>query len=222
MDTRSWRSSAVVATSALVLFLVLLATATNAIPWGHGADQEVHAWLLAHRSGPGVAVATAVAATGTSVVTILAVGLAGLLVTAGKLWTRVISAASLVAVVAAGVLCRTLVSALVARARPPRQDWADPATGFSFPSGHSTDSFLAAAVIAWLVARRLRAGTAGRTAIWLVASLYVLAVGASRIYLGVHWPTDVLGGWTFATVWLATALALERLASTRLPAHVGR
>lgn len=89
--------------------------------------------------------------------------------------------------------------------RPPRQDWAYHASGFAFPSGHSTDAAIAAGMIGWLVATRLRPRTPGRVLIWALAVGYAAAVGATRVYLGVHWPTDVLGGWLFATAWLAGA-----------------
>jgi len=69
-------------------------------------------------------------------------------------------------------------------------------TGFSFPSGHAVASVLIAAVI-WELFR------ARRSKLLLVILLfYVLAVGWSRIYLGVHWATDVLAGYGVALLWV--------------------
>jgi undecaprenyl-diphosphatase len=61
--------------------------------------------------------------------------------------------------------------------------------------------------------------------LWVVALLIAAGIGASRIYLGVHWTTDVLGGWALATAWLAfvltvtTVLAHLRPGSSLLPPH---
>ena len=72
---------------------------------------------------------------------------------------------------------------------------------FSFPSGHALFSACLYGAIAW----RLAAGTADptrRAAIWTIALALIAAVGFSRIYLGVHYPSDVLGGWLVAAFWL--------------------
>lgn len=97
--------------------------------------------------------------------------------------------------VAGGALVRRALSETVARPRPPEQDWLAKPEGFSLPSRHTT----MAALTAGTVARAL--GTGGRPEI--TASLVAAAgVGASRIYLGVHWPGDVAAGWLFAVGWL--------------------
>jgi len=75
-------------------------------------------------------------------------------------------------------------------------------TGFSFPSGHSLSAtvfFLLLAALFWHTnARRVT-----KLAVIAAAVLLSLAVGLSRIYLGYHWATDVLAGWTLALTWLA-------------------
>jgi undecaprenyl-diphosphatase len=68
---------------------------------------------------------------------------------------------------------------------------------YSFPSGHSLSSFCFYGVLAGLICTRSRSA-AWRTVIWFIAALLVLAIGISRIYLGVHYPTDVLAGYIAA------------------------
>ncbi|MEP9361631.1 VTT domain-containing protein [Nocardioides sp. CN2-186] len=90
---------------------------------------------------------------------------------------------------------------LVMRARPGPADLLGPVDhGYSFPSGHTLFSAVFLAMVVWLVlphlARHWRPFVVG-TALVLAA-----AVGASRVYLGYHWPTDVLASWLIATGWL--------------------
>jgi membrane-associated phospholipid phosphatase len=90
-------------------------------------------------------------------------------------------------------------------------------TGFAFPSGHTLSStvfFLLLAALVWYAEVR-RAIKIAATAIAIVLSL---AMGASRVYLGYHWGTDVLAGWIVALTWLcllATAVHLIRPVASR-------
>jgi undecaprenyl-diphosphatase len=83
------------------------------------------------------------------------------------------------------------------RARPSLWESLAPETTFSFPSGHAMGSMTLATVLVLLAWR-----TRWRGPVIAVSALFVLAVGASRPYLGVHYPSDVLAGWAAALAWV--------------------
>lgn len=79
------------------------------------------------------------------------------------------------------------------------------ATGYSFPSGHSTEAFALYGILAFISWRHLKTPIA-RTLMIFFASVMILAIGTSRIYLGVHFPSDVLAGYLASGFWLATVI----------------
>jgi len=81
----------------------------------------------------------------------------------------------------------------------------------SFPSGHSTLSAAAYLTLAVLIAGQ-ETGRATKTLVFGLAVVLVLMIGASRVYLGVHWPTDVLAGWCLGAAWATAAwIAVRRI-----------
>lgn len=93
----------------------------------------------------------------------------------------------------------------IARPRPPRTDWATHASGFSMPSGHSTTSALVAGLACWAAAHG--AQRILRRCVWGLAVVWAAGAGLTRIYLGVHWPSDVLAGWLLAAACLTALVA---------------
>lgn len=85
---------------------------------------------------------------------------------------------------------------------------------WSFPSGHALSSFCFYGVLAGLLIHRVKP-LPWRIAIWCAAAALVGAIGLSRIYLGVHYPSDVLAGYLAAAVWVTAMVALDRVRSAR-------
>jgi membrane-associated phospholipid phosphatase len=104
--------------------------------------------------------------------------------------------------VAAGMTARRKLSAIVARQRPPAAIWLAEPEGFSMPSKHTALAALTAGACA------ISLGAGPRTS-HAAALLVAAGVGASRVYLGVHWPTDVLAGWLFSAGWLELCRSLK-------------
>lgn len=106
----------------------------------------------------------------------------------------------------------TVVKNLVRRSRPPVAEMLGaPPNSFSFPSGHSAGSAVFLGVLTLLLLRTIRHRLA-RAAIVAGAVVLALGVGWSRVYLGFHWTSDVIGGWLVATAVLTlTAVALTAL-----------
>ncbi|MEU6478691.1 phosphatase PAP2 family protein [Streptomyces sp. NPDC047017] len=161
-------------------------------------DSSLLSWSTGHRPGMAVATARVLTATGTGVVPYALVLVAGA-VLGGTARTRTVAAGLGVACLVLGQAVRYGVMELAARPRPPRQDWATYASGWSFPSGHTATSALTAGLV--ILAIVLRAPR-GRTALCLAVGCWGVLVGLTRVYLGVHWFSDVIGGWLFAAGWL--------------------
>lgn len=123
------------------------------------------------------------------------------------------AAALVVVSVGGGMLLSSGLKLLFARARPDLVPHAVDVFTASFPSGHAT---MTAAVYFTLGALLMRVMPERRLKIFVMAAAIaiVLIVGTSRVYLGVHWPTDVLAGWcigfAWATVWWLVAALLQR------------
>ncbi len=99
----------------------------------------------------------------------------------------------------------SILKALDHVARPANAIVSD--TGFSYPSGHSAGVVVFMGVLAYFAWRHWRS-TRARAAIGVSLGVLVGVVGFDRIYLNVHWLSDVLGGWLFGAFWLAFVILL--------------
>ncbi len=110
--------------------------------------------------------------------------------------------ALLVAMTTAGALViNPIFKEVFSRPRPALHDPDLTLRTFSFPSGHSMGSAAVYGALAIVLARRLR-GAVWAPLVVAAAVLIVLLVGASRVYLGAHYPTDVVAGWILGLAWL--------------------
>ncbi|MGW2212713.1 phosphatase PAP2 family protein [Streptomyces sp. NPDC001781] len=183
-------------------FGVLAAVAVGGAGAPLELDRDLLGWSLGHRPATALALARAVTATGTGVIP-YALLLVAALATGRTTRQRLGAALFGVACLGTGQVLRYAVMELARRPRPPYEDWATHASGWAFPSGHSTAAALTAGLL--LVAVSLRASR-GAAVLRLLICCWGAAVGLSRVYLGVHWFTDVAGGWLFAAGWLGLCL----------------
>jgi membrane-associated phospholipid phosphatase len=199
--------------------LALAAVAVWVSRDGHAVpalDRHIHAWVLAHRASWDIAIARTVRWGGMSEVVLPALLAVGTAAARGRLAARLKSGAGLTVMAAAGIYVETQINGLIGRPRPPIADWAGQAGGPSFPSGHTTAATLFALCCAWALMARFQHRRT-RHAVWVAAGLYAAVLGWSRIWLGVHWPTDVVGGLLFSVAWTCgfmAALPVHREAHT--------
>jgi undecaprenyl-diphosphatase len=106
----------------------------------------------------------------------------------------------MLAAVLGGVALNNALKFVFARPRPDFVTHAARVFTSSFPSGHATLSAITYLTMGALLAR-LHASLATRIYLISVALILILLIGMSRIYLGVHYPTDVLGGWCVGAAW---------------------
>lgn len=125
-------------------------------------------------------------------------------------------------VAAASVLSSLLqqgIKAAVDRERPQWPDPVDSAHYAAFPSGHAMTATVSCGLLLWLLHRHGAGPRMWRTAL-AAAWVSVLGVGITRLYLGVHWPSDVLGGWLLGAALVAfTVAGFERYEARDRPSH---
>ncbi len=182
----------------LVFLALAVVAATNGSP---SIDQTMLSWIDDHR--------TSGMTTAMKLVTWL--GSAALLypatLVAAVYWVRRDhdwrAGAMLVASLAGSTALYNIFKRIIERPRPPAEDALATYGHWSFPSGHATQSMAFTVMLIVLISSRHRS-------IWqpVVACACVLAVGASRMYLGAHWFTDVLGGYALGAAWASLVVAV--------------
>jgi len=208
----------------LGLYLTAGMAISIALGWGFGAviqdvvsreelalfDTPVARFVVVHRSQGMTEAMKLVTLAGDKIV-ILGLMILGL----AWLWRRTRSVRPplfLLASVMGGYFLAELIKIAVDRARPLGSLIAE--SGGSFPSGHSLASVTLYGGVAFAVSR-LTKNWALRVWVWAAALFLMLVIGMSRVYLGAHWASDVVGGWAGGAAWLAVcataAITWDRL-----------
>ena len=179
-------------------------------------DEAVLTWVATHRTGLLDQLALEVTALGntmTLVVLVLAVG--------SFLWLthHRYSFLLLVVALAGGGLVNLLLKETFDRPRPSVVEWGTEVSTASFPSGHAMSAMIVYASVAYLVGR-LEPTRRMRLLTWTFAAVIITAIGSSRIYLGVHYPSDVVAGFIAGLGWTAfvvSGISALRYFSRRKP-----
>jgi membrane-associated phospholipid phosphatase len=196
----------IVGLAAVALAAVGVGTLVDDVTDGDGVaviDHPVARFVTAHRTGGLTAVMKAASVVGGPAgMTVLALATGLLLGVVWRWWAPGV----VLAVTAAGVIGLTVVfKEALGRARPPLAQAVAAADGYGFPSGHAAAAAAVCAAAAWLCSLRSRSWR-GRIAAWAAAAMLAALVGISRVYLGVHWTSDVIGGWIFGILWMAVVV----------------
>ncbi|TDQ40475.1 phosphatase PAP2 family protein [Aureibacillus halotolerans] len=137
--------------------------------------------------------------------TVLSIGVVIIMIRKKESWFSIIL---FCITVGGGGLLNTLLKQIFQRERPSLLETVD-GIGYSFPSGHTMGSCIAYGMIAYILSRYV---TSKRKQFLLLVSALVLSllIGLSRIFLGVHYPTDILAGFAAGLIWLSVCIsALE-------------
>src|SRR4051812_41288317 len=166
-------------------------------------DDTVLQWIGAHRTQWLTDAMVEITALGTGVVVMMTVLISSLFLFLSK---HRYSALLLLIATAGGLVLNTFLKLGFGRPRPTILDWGTHAASSSFPSGHAMNSVIVYGTVAYLAAR-LQARRRARVFTLVVAGVIILLVCGSRLYLGVHYPSDVLAGLIVGLSWAAFCMA---------------
>ena len=167
-------------------------------------DLRLADWFRAHATPVGVRIASAVSLVGSPVaMAALAIAIAFLL--AHRRWW--ITLGGWLAAFAGGAVLDWMLKTIIQRPRPTGAAAFLHGESFSFPSGHAMGSLIGFGILAYVVLAYWPATRRHVALVIGVAVALIIAIGLSRLYLGVHYFSDVVGGYAAALVWLASCIS---------------
>lgn len=167
--------------------------------WTQTLDERTLRWLAARRTPLLDEVMLEITSLGNGAVLVMLVGIASVFLwLTHHRWSVYI----LLAGVIGGKVLNNLLKNAFGRPRPDMIERIEQVSSLSFPSGHAMSSLIVYGSVAYLVGRLEPAPRLRRTT-WAFSVLIILGIGISRMYLGVHYPSDVLAGFLAGLAWLA-------------------
>jgi membrane-associated phospholipid phosphatase len=188
-----------------VLFVWLFGVITESIPSGHSFVLEDQ-WVIEHVLFFRTTLVTSVMEAVTNLGGIKFILPCSIVATAYFLFKRYYNqAAGLAAAVLGGILLNNLLKIMIHRPRPLSETTLVTVYGWSFPSGHAMNSMIFYGIIAYLLVREIRSWGA-KAVIIMIALCVVVIIGLSRIYLQVHYLSDVIAGFAGGLFWLSVCI----------------
>ncbi len=169
-------------------------------------DEPVVHWIARHREAwltDVLLVVTRWGNTGAQTILMTVVAIASAVV--ARSWRPVF-----VAVTGGGGIAVVIYMAkhVVGRQRPPLADALIFPGGYSFPSGHATGAAAVGVLCAWMSTRWVVRRWGVQVGVWGMTAALIVLIGFSRVYLAVHFPTDVLAGWFLGAAWAGVVIVL--------------
>ncbi|HMC56715.1 MAG TPA: phosphatase PAP2 family protein [Gemmatimonadaceae bacterium] len=180
-------------------------------------DDAVLRWFAQHRSGTLDSIMLEITFLGTGTVVLMIVAISGMF-----LWLTRHKYSALLLLVSTfgGIALNNLLKLGFSRPRPQIVAWGTHASSWSFPSGHAMSAAVVYGTVAYLAARLQRRHVT-RVMTMGMAAVMIVLISASRLYLGVHYPSDVIAGLIIGLAWagfcMATLEAIQLYARRRAP-----
>jgi membrane-associated phospholipid phosphatase len=170
-------------------------------------DNAVAQWMERHGTEPGETMFAALSQLGSHILAVILIATAVFFLVRRD-WRHLVT---LAIAAGGGALLNTGIKSIFHRARPMYAS-EFPVSSWSFPSGHAMDSLIGYGLLAYCIAARF---PRMRRGIYAAAITLIILIGFSRIYLGVHFLSDVLAGFTAGTVWLIVCVTGYEFAERR-------
>jgi membrane-associated phospholipid phosphatase len=167
-------------------------------------DVASDAWIHSRVTQQGLAVFDWITRAGSP----LSMSVLGVVVGALLLWQRRRTILiPWIAALAGGGILDNVIKQLVHRTRPVYGAAYLTGHSYSFPSGHAMGSIIAIGMLLYVLGLYWHPSRLVRISSIIVACIFVVLVGVSRVYLGVHYPSDVMGGWAAGAAWMAVCVS---------------